>query len=110
MNAQPQRNGPSPLSCAVLLGEAVRVVMENGQASISMIQRRLRVGYARAARLVDMMEQKKYVSPFDGSKPRQVLITQAEYNRVFGGGAPAPDGEPEPIEPEENDFSEDFDA
>lgn len=93
-----------------LLGEAVRVVMENGQASISMIQRRLRVGYARAARLVDMMEQKKYVSPFDGSKPRQVLITQAEYNRVFGGGAPAPDDEPEPIEPEENDFSEDFDA
>ena len=93
-----------------LLGEAVRVVMENGQASISMIQRRLRVGYARAARLVDMMEQKKYVSPFDGSKPRQVLITQAEFNRVFGGGAPVPDEEPEPIEPEESDFEEDFDA
>lgn len=93
-----------------LLGEAVRVVMENGQASISMIQRRLRVGYARAARLVDMMEQKKYVSPFDGSKPRQVLITQAEFNRVFGGGAPAPEEEPDPIEPEESDFEEDFDA
>ena len=93
-----------------LLGEAVRVVMENGQASISMIQRRLRVGYARAARLVDMMEQKKYVSPFDGSKPRQVLITQAEYNRVFGGGAPASGGEPEPVEPDESDFAEDFDA
>lgn len=76
-----------------LLGEAVRVVMENGQASISMIQRRLRVGYARAARLVDMMEQAKYVSGFDGSKPRQVLITQAEYNRIFGGGAAA---DPEP--------------
>lgn len=91
-----------------LLGEAVRVVMENGQASISMIQRRLRVGYARAARLVDMMEQKKYVSPFDGSKPRQVLITQAEYNRVFGGGAPVSDEEP--IEPDEMDFEEDTDA
>ena len=79
-----------------LLGEAVRIVMENGQASISMIQRRLRVGYARAARLVDMMEQAKYVSGFDGSKPRQVLITQAEYNRVFGGGEavdPEPDAE-----------------
>lgn len=78
-----------------LLGEAVRIVMENGQASISMIQRRLRVGYARAARLVDMMEQAKYVSGFDGSKPRQVLITQAEFNRVFGGGEavdPEPDG------------------
>ena len=91
-----------------LLGEAVRVVMENGQASISMIQRRLRVGYARAARLVDMMEQKKYVSPFDGSKPRQVLITQAEYNRVFGGGAPVSDEEP--VEPDEMDFEEDTDA
>ena len=90
-----------------LLGEAVRIVMENGQASISMIQRRLRVGYARAARLVDMMEQKKYVSPFDGSKPRQVLITQAEYNRVFGGGAPV--DESEPVEPDEADFTEDFD-
>ena len=90
-----------------LLGEAVRVVMENGQASISMIQRRLRVGYARAARLVDMMEQKKYVSAFDGSKPRQVLITQAEYNRVFGGAA---GGAPEPVEPDESDFTEDTDA
>ncbi len=89
-----------------LLGEAVRVVMENGQASISMIQRRLRVGYARAARLVDMMEQKKYVSPFDGSKPRQVLITQAEYNRVFGGGSAPAD---EPVEPDDVDFEEDTD-
>ena len=91
-----------------LLGEAVRIVMENGQASISMIQRRLRVGYARAARLVDMMEQKKYVSPFDGSKPRQVLITQTEYNRVFGGGAATPADDP--VEPDEDDFKEDFDA
>ena len=90
-----------------LLGEAVRVVMENGQASISMIQRRLRVGYARAARLVDMMEQKKYVSPFDGSKPRQVLITQAEFNRVFGG---APVSDDEPVEPDEVDFEEDTEA
>jgi len=91
-----------------LLGEAVRVVMENGQASISMIQRRLRVGYARAARLIDMMEQKKYVSPFDGSKPRQVLITQAEFNRVFVG---ASDPEPDPIDPEEAEpVSEEFDV
>ena len=55
-----------------------------------------------------MMEQKKYVSPFDGSKPRQVLITQAEFNRVFGGGAVEP--EPEPVEPDEADFTEDFEA
>lgn len=68
-----------------LLPDAVRVVMESGQASISMIQRRLRVGYARAARLVDIMEQKKIVSGFDGSKPRRLLITQAEYAQMFGG-------------------------
>ena len=68
-----------------LLPDAVRVVMESGQASISMIQRRLRVGYARAARLVDIMEQKKIVSGFDGSKPRRLLISQAEYAQMFGG-------------------------
>ena len=82
-----------------LLGEAVRIVLESGQASISMIQRRLRVGYARAARLIDMMEQAKYVSGFEGSKPRQVLITQADFNRIFGGGE-AVDPEPDPVDPE----------
>ncbi len=67
-----------------LLGEAVRVVLENGQASISMVQRRLRVGYARAARLIDIMEQKGYVSGFEGSKPRRVLIKKAEFEQIFG--------------------------
>ena len=71
-----------------LLGEAVRVVLESGQASISMIQRRLRVGYARAARLVDIMEQHGYVSGFDGSKPRKVLIKRSEYEELFGDGTP----------------------
>jgi S-DNA-T family DNA segregation ATPase FtsK/SpoIIIE len=77
-----------------LLGEAVRTVIENGQASISMIQRRLRVGYARAARLVDMMEQKGYVSGFDGSKARKVLIKFADYEALFGDSdAPPPEAE-----------------
>lgn len=67
-----------------LLGEAVRIVLDSGQASISMIQRRLRVGYARAARLVDIMEQHGYVSGFDGSKPRKLLITRAQYEQTFG--------------------------
>lgn len=69
-----------------LLGEAVRIVLESGQASISMIQRRLRVGYARAARLIDIMEQHGYVSGFDGSKPRRVLIKRSEYEALFGDG------------------------
>ncbi len=70
-----------------LLGEALRVVLDSGQASISMIQRRLRVGYARAARLVDMMEQAGYVSGFDGAKPRKVLITRAQFEQTFGDGS-----------------------
>ena len=54
-------------------------VVEAGQASTSMIQRRLKVGYARAGRLVDEMEQMGIVGPFEGSKPRQVLITKERW-------------------------------
>lgn len=68
-----------------LLSEAVKIVLDSGQASISMIQRRLRVGYARAARLIDIMEQMNIVSGFDGSKPRKLLIDHADYARMFGG-------------------------
>jgi len=70
-----------------LLPEAVKIVLDSGQASISMIQRRLRVGYARAARLVDIMEQMHIVSGFDGSKPRKLLIDQAQYEQMFGSGS-----------------------
>ena len=70
-----------------LLGEAVRIVLDSGQASISMIQRKLRVGYARAARLVDMMEEQGYVSGFDGSKPRKVLIKRSQWEAIFGDGS-----------------------
>lgn len=76
-----------------LLPESVKIVLDSGQASISMIQRRLRVGYARAARLIDIMEQMKIVSGFDGSKPRKLLIDHAEYNRIFGGGYETEDKE-----------------
>ncbi|MGI6176295.1 MAG: DNA translocase FtsK 4TM domain-containing protein [Christensenellales bacterium] len=66
-----------------LLPSAVQIVLDNGQASISMLQRRLRVGYARAARLVDEMEVRGIVSGFDGSKSRDVLITRDEAERMF---------------------------
>jgi S-DNA-T family DNA segregation ATPase FtsK/SpoIIIE len=49
-----------------------------------MLQRRLRVGYARAARLIDIMEQMNIVSGFDGSKPRRLLIDYAQYEEIFG--------------------------
>jgi S-DNA-T family DNA segregation ATPase FtsK/SpoIIIE len=57
-----------------LFDDAVRVVTDTGQASISMVQRRLRVGYTRAARLIDMMEVKGIVGPHIGSKAREILV------------------------------------
>ena len=62
-----------------LLPAAVEVILETGQASVSMLQRRLKLGYSRAARLVDQMEERGYVGPFEGSKPRQLLITRAKW-------------------------------
>ena len=65
-----------------LLPAAVEVVLETGQASVSMLQRRLKLGYSRAARLVDQMEEKGVVGPFEGSKPRQVLITKEQWQEM----------------------------
>ncbi len=62
-----------------LLPAAIDVVLESGQASVSMLQRRLKLGYGRAARLVDQMEEKGVVGPFEGSKPRQLLITKEQW-------------------------------
>ena len=65
-----------------LLPAAVEVVLETGQASVSMLQRRLKLGYSRAARLVDQMEERGYVGPFEGSKPRQLLITREKWQEL----------------------------
>jgi S-DNA-T family DNA segregation ATPase FtsK/SpoIIIE len=65
-----------------LLDDAVRVVVDTGQASISMVQRRLRVGYTRAARLIDMMEQKGVVGPHVGSKAREILVSTPPKDEV----------------------------
>jgi S-DNA-T family DNA segregation ATPase FtsK/SpoIIIE len=74
-----------------LLDEAIRLVVQTETASVSMIQRRLRVGYTRAGRLIDMLERRGVISGYEGSKPRQVLITQADLARIVGGNdAPAP--------------------
>ena len=67
-----------------LLPQAVEMVIEAGQASTSMIQRRLRVGYARAGRLIDDMEKRGIVGPADGAKPRAVLISREQYKLLFG--------------------------
>ena len=62
-----------------MMQEAIKCVVEAGQASTSLLQRRLRLGYARAGRLIDEMEQMGIVGPHEGSKPRQVLITYQQY-------------------------------
>jgi DNA segregation ATPase FtsK/SpoIIIE, S-DNA-T family len=68
-----------------LLGEAVALVAQTQTASVSMLQRRLRVGYTRAGRLIDMLERRGVISGYEGSKPRQVLISEAEIGRILGG-------------------------
>ena len=66
-----------------LLPEATRILLESNQASISLLQRRLRIGYTRAARLIDLMEEKGIVGGYEGSKPRAVLINWEEYKNMF---------------------------
>ena len=74
-----------------LLPAAVEVVLETGQASVSMLQRRLKLGYSRAARLVDQMEERGIVGPFEGSKPRQLLIDKAKWQELQMSKQPQPE-------------------
>jgi S-DNA-T family DNA segregation ATPase FtsK/SpoIIIE len=75
-----------------LLGDAIRLVAEMQTASTSMLQRRLRLGYTRAGRLIDMLERRGVISGYEGSKPRQVLITEGDLPRVLAalGEPPVP--------------------
>jgi len=68
----------------VLFFDAAKLVIETGHASASLLQRRLRVGYTRASRLIDTLEAKGVVGPFAGSKPRSVLMTVDQFHRYFG--------------------------
>ena len=77
-----------------LLPAAVEEVLETGQASVSMLQRRLKLGYSRAARLVDQMEERGYVGPFEGSKPRQLLITREKWQELQMARGAAPQETP----------------
>ena len=68
----------------VLMKSVLKRVIESGQASTSMIQRRFSVGYARASRIIDQMESNKFIGPLDGSKPREVYITREQFKEIFG--------------------------
>ena len=107
-NAKSGGNAPSEQSAAdegdEMLPAAIDVVMETGQASVSMLQRRLKLGYSRAARIVDEMETRGIVGPFEGSKPRQILITKEQWLALKMKGAygltPPEEGELPPPEDE----------
>jgi len=73
-----------------LLGEAISTVVQMGTASTSMLQRRLRVGYTRAGRLIDMMERRGVISGYEGSKARQVLVTEGDLPRILADLSAAP--------------------
>ena len=96
---------PAPNSAEMdgdeMLPAAVDVILETKQASVSMLQRRLKLGYARAARIVDEMEEKGIVGPFVGSKPRAILITKEQWEQMKSGQTiiSEPDDIPEDTEP-----------
>jgi S-DNA-T family DNA segregation ATPase FtsK/SpoIIIE len=83
-----------------LLEDAIRLVAEMQTASTSMLQRRLRLGYTRAGRLIDMLERRGVISGYEGSKPRQVLVSEADVPGMLlalsepEAGAPEAEGEP----------------
>ena len=67
-----------------LLERAIEIVVQTQTASVSLIQRRLRVGYTRAGRLIDMLERRGIISGYEGSKPRRVLVSEGDLDRVLG--------------------------
>lgn len=84
-----------------MLSEAKQVIFRAGKASASLLQRRLRIGYARAARILDILEEEGFIGPADGARPREVLIQDMEQ---FGASG-VPDGIPNPNPPTENNDS-----
>ena len=73
-------------------------------ASVSMIQRRLRVGYTRAGRLIDMLERRGIISGYEGSKPRQVLVSQSELPRILERGGATAGGPADPSSPADGEL------
>ncbi|HEV2358758.1 MAG TPA: DNA translocase FtsK, partial [bacterium] len=92
---QATADGPAEEAPAAdaLLGDAARLVVRSGYASVSLLQRKMRIGYVRAARLVDQLEEKGIVGPPQGSSPREVLVGLEELDRTLREGGT---GEPRP--------------
>jgi S-DNA-T family DNA segregation ATPase FtsK/SpoIIIE len=81
--AQPKETSHD--DCDELLPDAIEIVLEYQQASASLLQRKLKVGYARAARMVDQMEERGIIGPFEGSKPRRLLVSRETINQTIKG-------------------------
>ena len=69
-----------------MLPKAIECVVEAGQASTSLLQRKLKLGYARAARIMDQLEERKIIGPFEGAKPRSVLLTHQQFLEMQASG------------------------
>lgn len=82
INSEKENKNSDPGDNDELLPQAIELVVDAGQASVSLIQRKFKVGYARAARIIDQMEARGIVGPFEGSKPRQVLITKQQLHEM----------------------------
>ena len=109
---KPTATDPEPneeeLAGDEMLPAAVDVILETGQASVSMLQRRLKLGYARAARIVDEMEERGIVGPFKGSKPREILVTKEQWQAMQGDEPSQMTFQELPEDPEEEGNEEDF--
>ena len=109
---KPASSDPEPsaeeLDGDEMLPAAVDVILETGQASVSMLQRRLKLGYARAARIVDEMEEKGIVGPFQGSKPRTILVTKEQWEMMRSGGAASDQMDFDDLVEEYDDFRDDL--
>ena len=82
IESQGETSKADPSNDDDLLPQAIDMVIEHGQASVSLIQRKFKVGYSRAARILDQMEAWGVVSGYDGSKPRQILVTRSEWEEL----------------------------
>ena len=112
-NTPPQGNSkggdaPEP-DCDELLTDAIELAVQMGNASASMIQRKFKVGYARAGRIIDQMEERGIVSGYDGSKPRQTLISKEEWEEMKEAGVDSVKYE-EVDEDEYEEYEEDEDS
>jgi S-DNA-T family DNA segregation ATPase FtsK/SpoIIIE len=92
-DAQKGQFGSAAFSRDELFADAAEIVLSTGQASISMLQRKLRIGYARAARIIDELEMAGLVGPHEGSKPRAILLTEEEWAERCESEVAAGDGD-----------------